>query len=65
MIRAADADKAAEKMRSSGDNAAKGFKAAIDSMHETMRNLHADVKAGFEAAAIRRNRRLKRLGRSG
>ena len=46
---AADADKAAEKMRSSGDNAAKGFKAAIDSMHETMRNLHADVKAGFEA----------------
>ncbi|EMR8371382.1 tape measure protein [Neisseria gonorrhoeae] len=47
---AADADKAAEKMRSSGDNAAKGFKAAIDSMHETMRNLHADVKAGFEAA---------------
>ncbi len=37
-------------MRSSGDNAAKGFKAAIDSMHETMRNLHADVKAGFEAA---------------
>ena len=46
---AADADKAAEKMRSSGDNAAKGFKAAIDSMHETMRNFHADVKAGFEA----------------
>ena len=46
---AADADKAAEKMRSSGENAAKGFKAAIDSMHETMRNLHADVKAGFEA----------------
>ncbi|HGT4325121.1 TPA: tape measure protein [Neisseria meningitidis] len=46
---AADADKAAEKMRSSGDNAARGFKAAIDSMHETMRNLHADVKAGFEA----------------
>ena len=46
---AADADKAAEKIRGSGDNAAKGFKAAIDSMHETMRNLHADVKAGFEA----------------
>ena len=46
---AADADKAAEKMRSSGDNAAKGFKAAIDSMNETIRNFHADVKAGFEA----------------
>ena len=46
---AADADKAAEKIRGSGDNAAKGFKAAIDSMHETMRNFHADVKAGFEA----------------
>ena len=46
---AADADKAAEKMRGSGENAAKGFKAAIDSMNETMRNLHADVKAGFEA----------------
>ena len=46
---AADADKAAEKIRGSGDNAARGFKAAIDSMNETMRNLHADVKAGFEA----------------
>lgn len=46
---AADADKAAEKMRSSGENAAKGFKAAIDSMNETIRNFHADVKAGFEA----------------
>ena len=46
---AADADKAAEKIRSSGDNAAKGFKAAIDSMNETIRNFHADVKAGFEA----------------
>lgn len=46
---AADADKAAEKMRSSGDNAARGFKAAIDSMNETIRNFHADVKAGFEA----------------
>ena len=46
---AADVDKTAEKIRGSGDNAAKGFKAAIDSMHETMRNLHADVKAGFEA----------------
>ena len=46
---AADADKAAEKIRGSGDNAAKGFKAAIDSMNETIRNFHADVKAGFEA----------------
>ena len=46
---AADADKAAEKIRGSGDNAARGFKAAIDSMNETMRNLSADVKAGFEA----------------
>jgi hypothetical protein len=46
---AADADKAAEKIRGSGDNAAKGFKAAIDSMNETMRNLSAEVKAGFEA----------------
>nr|DAR14412.1 MAG TPA: Tail tape measure [Caudoviricetes sp.] len=46
---AADVDKAAEKIHGSGENAAKGFKAAIDSMHETMRNLHADVKAGFEA----------------
>ena len=46
---AADVDKAAEKIRGSGDNAAKGFKAAIDSMNETIRNFHADVKAGFEA----------------
>ena len=46
---AADADKAAEKIRGSGDNAARGFKAAIDSMNETMRNLSAEVKAGFEA----------------
>ena len=46
---AADADKAAEKIRGSGDNAARGFKAAIDSMNETIRNFHADVKAGFEA----------------
>ena len=46
---AADTDKAAEKIRGSGDNAAKGFKAAIDSMNETIRNFHADVKAGFEA----------------
>lgn len=46
---AADVDKTAEKIRGSGDNAAKGFKAAIDSMNETIRNFHADVKAGFEA----------------
>lgn len=46
---AADADKAAEKIRGSGDNATRGFKAAIDSMNETIRNFHADVKAGFEA----------------
>ena len=46
---AADVDKAAEKIRGSGDNAARGFKAAIDSMNETIRNFHADVKAGFEA----------------
>ena len=37
---AADADKAAEKIRGSGDNAARGFKAAIDSMNETIRNFH-------------------------
>ncbi len=46
---AAGADKAAEKIRGSGDNAAKGFKAAIDSMNETIRDFHCDVKAGFEA----------------
>ena len=46
---AADVDKTAEKIRGSGDNAARGFKAAIDSMNETIRNFHADVKAGFEA----------------
>ena len=46
---AADVDKAAEKIRGSGDNAAKGFKAAIGSMNETMRSFSVNVKSGFEA----------------
>ena len=46
---AADADKAAEKIRGSGDNAAKGFKAAIGNMNETMRSFSVNVKSGFEA----------------
>nr|WP_101138574.1 tape measure protein [Neisseria meningitidis] len=46
---AADVDKAAEKIRGSGDNAAKGFKAAIGNMNETMRSFSVNVKSGFEA----------------
>lgn len=46
---AADVDKAAEKIRGSGDNAAKGFKAAIGNMNETMRSFSLNVKSGFEA----------------
>lgn len=46
---AADVDKAAEKIRGSGDNAAKGFKAAIGDMNETMRSFSVNVKSGFEA----------------
>lgn len=46
---AADVDKAAEKIRGSGDNAAKGFKAAIGNMNETMRSFSINVKSGFEA----------------
>ena len=46
---AADVDKAAEKIRGSGDNAAKGFKAAIGNMNETMRSFSLSVKSGFEA----------------
>lgn len=46
---AADVDKAAEKIRGSGDNAAKGFKAAISNMNETMRSFSVNVKSGFEA----------------
>lgn len=45
---AADVDKAAEKIRGSGDNAAKGFKAAIGDMNETMRSFSVNVKSGFE-----------------
>lgn len=45
---AADVDKAAEKIRGSGDNAAKGFKAAIGNMNETMRSFSVNVKSGFE-----------------
>lgn len=46
---AADVDKTAEKIRGSGDNAAKGFKAAIGNMNETMRSFSVNVKSGFEA----------------
>ncbi|HGO9268521.1 TPA: tape measure protein [Neisseria meningitidis] len=46
---AADVDKAAEKIRGSGDNAAKGFKSAIGNMNETMRSFSVNVKSGFEA----------------
>ncbi|WP_127281485.1 tape measure protein [Neisseria meningitidis] len=46
---AADVDKAAEKIRGSGDNAVKGFKAAIGNMNETMRSFSVNVKSGFEA----------------
>lgn len=46
---AADVDKAAEKIRGSGDNAAKGFKSAIGNMNETMRSFKVNMKSGFEA----------------
>ena len=46
---AADVNKAAEKIRGSGDNAARGFKAAIGDMNETMRSFSVNVKSGFEA----------------
>lgn len=46
---AADVDKAAEKIRGSSDNAAKGFKSAIGNMNETMRSFSVNVKSGFEA----------------
>ena len=46
---AADVDKTAEKIRGSGDNAEKGFKAAIGNMNETMRSFSVNVKSGFEA----------------
>lgn len=46
---AADVDKTAERIRGSGDNAAKGFKAAIGNMNETMRSFSVNVKSGFEA----------------
>lgn len=46
---AADVDKAAEKIRGSGDNAAKGFKSAIGNMNETMHSFKVNMKSGFEA----------------
>ncbi|HGO7211013.1 TPA: tape measure protein [Neisseria meningitidis] len=46
---AADADKAAEKIRGSGDNAAKGFKSSIGNMNETMHSFKVNMKSGFEA----------------
>ncbi|HEZ4736512.1 TPA: tape measure protein [Neisseria meningitidis] len=46
---AADVDKAAEKIRGSSDNAAKGFKSAIGNMNETMRSFKVNMKSGFEA----------------
>lgn len=46
---AADVDKAAEKIRGSGDNAAKGFKSSIGNMNETMHSFKVNMKSGFEA----------------
>lgn len=46
---AADVDKAAEKIRGSGDNAAKGFKSSIGNMNETMHSFKFNMKSGFEA----------------